>query len=123
MKLIQFIFCGVLVFGAFGCGGEKIGTGSIIGMDSGDVFSPKSYSASVGDRVTWINRDIDTHTVTFDTNSAGPNSPDLTTGGEYSWVVPNVPSGTKIFYHCKFHGSAGDGSAFGQGMVGVVTVK
>ena len=123
MKLVNRIGSMLVLIGIIGCGGENGGNTSLIGMDAGDVFTPKSFSASVGDRVSWLNRDVDTHSVTFDTNSAGPNSPDLSTGGEYSWVVPNVPSGTKIFYHCRFHGAAGDGTTFGTGMVGVVTVK
>lgn len=67
------------------------------------------------------------HTITSDT-TPGPNSDTkyptgLGNGQTYFWTVPNAPSGTKFYYHCRFHGTAGDGTDFGTGMTGVIVVE
>lgn len=33
---------------------------------TGDGFSPRKYSVREGTQVTWVNRDVQVHTVTFD---------------------------------------------------------
>ena len=99
-----------------------------VNMDpNADAFSPKTVSAGAGQTVTWTNLDMDVHTVTPD-SAGGPDSSalfpnGLATGDTYTWTVPaNAASGTKFYYHCSFHGAAGNGSSFGAGMSGVVAV-
>ncbi|MBI3986796.1 MAG: hypothetical protein HY343_07750, partial [Lentisphaerae bacterium] len=97
----------------------------------GSVFNPVAVTVSPGQTVQWTNQDILPHTVTADPGnpvSGGPDSdtpfPDgFTAGQTYSWTVPtNAVSGTQWFYHCRFHGSAGNGSNLGSGMAGMITV-
>ncbi len=93
---------------------------------SGFSFSPRDLTVNPGQTVTWTNNDVGVqHTVTRDiTTMAGPSSPVLNTNDTYSFTVPAAtPSGTNIFYHCTFHGTAGDGTTFGAGMSGVIRVR
>ena len=77
----------------------------------------------------WTNNDALPHTVKSDTAEPGLDSDPTFPGGlangqQFSWTVPNTATtGTKFFYHCKFHGTAGNGTAFGAGMVGSLTVQ
>ena len=42
----------------------------------------------------------------------------------FDWTtVSRVPSGTIWDYHCRIHGSAGNGHNYGNGMVGVIVVR
>lgn len=64
------------------------------------AFSPATLSASQGDRVTWINRDIVPHTATandgsWDTGEIGP--------GERA--VIQLTEGMSAEYFCRFHPS------------------
>ena len=99
---------------------------------TGFVFSPADITAHAGDSVMWTNQDNTNHTVTADatnTASGGPNSDTtlsngLTNGQTYMFTVPaGTAVGTKWYYHCRFHGSAGNGSADGAGMSGSITVN
>jgi plastocyanin len=101
--------------------------GHMITMTRQDAFRPKNARVKPGDTVTWQNRDPQVHTVNSDTalfDSQFDFPGGLERGERWSWTVPEdaVP-GTVYFYHCDFHGSAGDGSSFGTGMVGSITVK
>ena len=80
--------------------------------------------------VEWTNKDsFMSHTVKPDKPTPGMDSDTLFAGGMvpgnvFDWMVPaDAKSGTKFFYHCKFHGIAGDGTRLGAGMVGVIVVK
>lgn len=88
------------------------------------TFAPADVTVNPGDTVRWTNQSSLPHTVTAD-SAGGPLSPGtLAPGGQYSFAVPaNTPHGTTWFYHCAFHGSAGNGSAPGQGMVGALHVN
>jgi len=101
-----------------------------VSMTSSFDFDPVNIDAPAGVTVTWTNDSAFPHTSTSDPLNpvaGGPNSDSqfpngLTTGQQYSWVVPDVPPGTIFYYHCRFHGFPGDGSSYGSGMVGSVTV-
>lgn len=99
-------------------------------QNSGFTFSPKNIDVPVGGTVTWTITS-GKHTVTKDSTNQYPGGPDsstqykdgeMKTGEKYSWVVPNVPKGTVFYYHCIPHGTQGNGSGYGSGMVGSVTV-
>ncbi|HEY3781880.1 MAG TPA: hypothetical protein VGL56_12410 [Fimbriimonadaceae bacterium] len=90
------------------------------------MFNPRDVTVGAGQTVTFINSDPPTrHTVNRDiTTIPGPDVPFLDPGQTYVFQVPqNIASGTNIFYHCNIHGSAGDGTTFGEGMSGVLRVK
>src|SRR5689334_10417728 len=107
-----------------GCGGSNLfGLTGEIDIGPGDAFLPMTIKVAAGQTIVWTNKDTDQHTVTVDTMAGGPDSPVLDPNKKYTWQVPIVPSGTKFFYHCQFHGTAGNGTDFGTGMVGVVVVK
>ena len=96
-------------------------------------FSPQVISVEAGTTVQWTNSDNSIpHTVTADPGnfaSGGPNSDIVAPNGippgqSYSWTVPaGAVSGTTWFYHCRFHGSPGNGQNLGAGMTGSITVK
>jgi|GEM_PF-6923517 len=118
-----------LIASLAGCGGLSIpGVGSFVDIGPGDVFVAQSVTVEGGESVTWVSKDADSHSVTVDTVSGGPDSntnhpSGMVSGDTYVWKVPNAPSGTKYYYHCRFHGTAGNGTSFGTGMVGLITVK
>ena len=90
------------------------------------TFSPMDLTVNAGQTVQWTNNDAGVqHTVTRDvTTMSGPSSPVLNSGAVYNFTVPaGTPSGTNIFYHCTFHGTAGNGTTFGNGMTGVIRVR
>lgn len=99
-----------------------------INMTGGHAFDPQNASVNPGATVVFQNMDtIAPHTATVDPLNlapGGPSSPTLLNGDSYTWTVPaDAVSGTQWFYHCTFHGLAGDGSHLGTGMVGVITVN
>ena len=125
-RIAVFATCAVLT----GCGGTALnGLGAFIDAGAnGDTFSPQTQMVAVGEIVHWTNKDTDNHTITVDTVAGGPDSSTafpagLATGDEYAWQVPLVASGTKYYYHCQFHGTAGNGAGFGTGMTGLIQVK
>ena len=101
-----------------------------ISMTSLDTYDPQAVTGHVGALIVWTNDDTDPHTVLRDPQNAvaiGPNSDavlpnGIAPGESFSWLVPNVPSGTVFYYHCRFHGAAGDGSSVGTGMAGLIEV-
>jgi plastocyanin len=134
-----FLFPLVLLAAAIiGCGGSSSG-GSTTGgttpnkvtvtMPAGSMFTPMDAAVNPGDTVEWVNNDTLPHTIKPDVATPSMDSDPTFPGGiangqKFSWVVPvSATPGTKFFYHCKFHGTAGNGTAFGAGMVGVVTVQ
>lgn len=129
MERLKSLACLSLLLALTGCGGTDLfGLGSFVDMGPGSSFGPKTTTAKAGQTVTWTNKDTDTHSVTVDVGTEGPDSDTvnpsgLATGDVYSWVVPSVAAGTRFYYHCKFHGTPGDGTVFGTGMVGVIVVQ
>jgi plastocyanin len=98
---------------------------TVVQVTASHAFSPKSVTVAAGSVVEF--QDIDagsTHNVTSDTKVAGFSSGTMRNGSVFSWTVPSsAVSGTKYYYTCTFHGSPGNGTAFGIGMVGVIIVK
>lgn len=96
---------------------------------NGMAFSPQLVNAHAGDTVQWTNVGSLPHTVNSDTSQAGLDSSSqfpsgIGQNGVFSWTVPaNATLGTHFFYHCNFHGAAGNGSALGTGMSGEITVN
>jgi plastocyanin len=106
---------------------------TVVDMTQQNQFLPQQISVEAGTTVQWTSSDtFMPHTVTADPTNAvsgGPNSDipfpfGIFSGQTYSWEVPAaaVP-GTTWFYHCRFHGSPGNGQSLGFGMTGSVTVK
>ncbi|HVT13753.1 MAG TPA: plastocyanin/azurin family copper-binding protein [Fimbriimonadaceae bacterium] len=99
-----------------------------VSMTGSMTFSPKSVVAHAGDTIQWTNNGAMPHTVLSDTGVTGLDSSTSFVGGMqpgdvFTWAVPaNATVGMKYYYHCTFHGTAGNGSNFGTGMTGVITV-
>ena len=89
--------------GGSGGGGNNSTTISISNM----AYSNPNLQVAAGTKVTWVNNDNMTHTVTADNNSF--DSGDIGMGGTYSYTFTST--GTYA-YHCKYHSS----------MTGVVVV-
>ncbi len=65
---------------------------------SGFKFTPDRLEVSIGDTITWINRDIAPHTATA--SEGGWDTGELVKGAEAS--VP-VTAGMETSYFCAFH--------------------
>lgn len=110
--------------------GGTTGTTVVVDMPNGTMsFSPANAAVHAGDTVKWTNSDALPHTIkpdtavpNMDSDTAFPGG--LSNGQQFTWLVPaGTAAGTQFFYHCKFHGTAGNGTALGNGMVGVITVQ
>ena len=143
-KLVSILFF-ILIFIVIGCmgsGGSLTGGGNgstattsttggnVVPVSMVDMsFTPQVVSAHAGDTVQWTNSSALLHTVTSDNGQSGlDSSTQFPTGipqnGVFSWTVPaNASVGTNFFYHCQFHGTAGNGTALGTGMAGEITVN
>jgi plastocyanin len=114
-----------------GCGGSSSATRrkTLVQMTASDTFTPQTVTVRAGSTVRWTNADSDAHTVAPDVATVGMSSDEmfptgLPSGASFEWKVPEgAASGTRYFYHCRFHGTAGDGTGFGTGMTGVVVVE
>jgi plastocyanin len=138
-KLAGALVAAVLLVGVgcMGGGGSSTGTtngstngGATVDVDmNGMAFTPQVVNAHAGDTVRWTNSGSLPHTVTSDTGQAGLDSSGqfpsgIGQNGVFSWTVPaNASIGTNFFYHCVFHGTAGNGTALGTGMAGEITVN
>lgn len=117
-----------------GCKGSNNVPGATVhavSMTSLDTFAPMEIVVEPGSIVEWTNNDSDPHAPIVDPGNLAAGGPDSDTefpdgvpaGGKYRWTVPETATtGTVWFYHCRFHGTAGDGNRLGTGMVGVITV-
>lgn len=112
------------------CGNYGSSSTTNVAMTSQDLFVPEAITVIPGQVLQWTNADTVVHTVIADpqTTAGGPDSdilyPDgIPAGGAYMWVVPSTAiSGTTWFYHCRLHGTPGNGSSVGSGMAGVITI-
>jgi plastocyanin len=92
-------------------------------------FSPQTVTAAAGATIVWTNASAFYHTVASDTGVSGLNSDPQYPNGfgpnqTFSWQVPtSAAHGTVYYYHCRFHGAAGNGSSLGTGMCGSITVQ
>jgi len=111
---------------------QAFGAGAVYATIASFQFTPRVMVAHPGDMVTWTNNDNYPHTVTSDPSTIsafGPNSDveypnGIRPGQSYTWIVPvNAPVGVTWYYYCRFHGAPGDGTSFGQGMTGAVTIQ
>ena len=105
-----------------------------------DRFTPFAITIRVGQRVQWVNNDVDDHTIVSDDafNTSGPRGVDVllpANGGTHSIMFRNP--GTFPFY-CRFHahldaanqpvapgpdgGIQDQNGNFGTPMAGVITV-
>lgn len=90
------------------------------------MFNPKDVTVFAGETVIYTNNEPGVnHSVTRDiSTNPGPDDDLLSPGTSYDFTVPaGTPSGTNVFYHCRFHGAPGNGSTFGNGMAGVIRVR
>lgn len=88
------------------------------------TFSPQIVNAHAGDTVRWTNISVLPHTVTSDTGQTGLSSSTILNGNTFTWQVPaDATAGTNFFYHCNFHGAAGNGTSLGFGMSGEISVN
>jgi len=103
-----------------------------VSATAADRFQPEVILVSIDDHVRWTNDGTDRHTVTADQANAAAGGPSSTAqypagvpaGESYEWTVPaSAASGTAWYYHCQFHGAAGDGTTQGAGMAGTITVR
>ena len=115
-----------------GSGSSNSGGGSaatVVLMTGSHSFNPTNVTVAAGSTVQWQNSDTARHTVASDTGVPNLNSDPayaagLPGGAAFNWTVPaGATSGTVFYYHCEFHGSAGDGSHLGTGMAGSITVQ
>ncbi len=122
---------GSLTGGTTTTGGTSTGGGGTtvpVSM-TGMIYSPQVITAHAGDTIQWTNIGMPPHTVTSDTGQAGLDSSTqfpsgIATNGVFTWQVPsNATAGTNFFYHCTFHGAAGNGSSLGIGMSGEISVQ
>jgi len=133
MKRIQLLIP-LLAIIAVGCAGSRSNTSSGSGgtiaatvqMTGSHTFNPVNVTVAAGSTVQWQNTDTARHTVTSDTNVSALNSEQdgLPAGTTFNFTVPaGTASGTVFYYHCAFHGTAGNGTSLGSGMAGSVTVQ
>jgi plastocyanin len=103
-----------------------------VNMTATHQFDPQVLNVDAGTVITWHNIDVLPHTVTVDALNAFPGGPDsdiafpsgVAAGGSYSFAVPaSAASGTTWYYHCRFHGLAGDGTSLGTFMAGKIQVN
>jgi len=104
---------------------NPIVTSTTVSMTNAALFSPASVTVAAGTTIIWNNTStVMSHTITSDVNGSGPLSSNVAPTQSFSWTVPaNAKSGTKFYYHCAYHGDAGNGSSLGTGMAGVIIVK
>lgn len=84
-----------------------------------NAYEPADVHVGRGGRVTWALME-GTHTVTADTPKGFDSGTMAGAGSSYSVDVPN--DDVTIYYHCRIHGTPGDGTRFGSGMVGRIVV-
>ena len=133
MKLIKLspiaLLAALALTGCGGGGGQAGGAFVDVSLTQAMTDSPQVVNAPAGDTVRWTNTATTLpHTVTSDTSQAGLDSSGsfpagLQPGDQFTWTVPaNAAIGTHYFYHCNFHGAAGNGTSLGTGMAGEITV-
>ena len=63
------------------------------------VFNPQTLKIKIGTKVTWVNNDSVSHTVTSDSDNI-LNSPVLSPGQSFSFTFNKLGS---VNYHCTIH--------------------
>lgn len=130
MRALMIAVGAVLALAAPGCGGggQRLVDAAVF-AEAGDTFGPREVLVDPDTQIAWTNVDSEPHSVTPDVAGDGPDSATafpngIGPGQTFYWRVPAAAApGTRYFYHCRFHGQAGNGQNFGNGMVGVVRVR
>ncbi len=131
IALFSTLVAACLIAGCGGSGGNSGNNGGnavTVLATSQHTFNPTQAFAGAGQSVVFRNADFTNHTITADSNG-GPNSDGqfpngLGSNDSYTFVVPaGAVAGTHFFYHCRFHGNAGNGTSLGTGMAGEITVQ
>jgi plastocyanin len=99
-----------------------------VSATANDSFSPRTVQVFPGDTIRWTNADADNHSIepdlanpAMDSDAQFPNG--IPPNQSFTWTIPeNTAPGTRFFYHCRFHGQAGNGTSFGTGMTGVIDI-
>ena len=121
----------IIAMTIIGTSGSVVAANTGVNMTIQDQFSPREISVEAGTTVQWMNLDNTAHTATADLANDSPGGPDsdilfpngIPNGQTYNWTVPaTAVPGTTWFYHCRFHGSPGNGQSLGPGMTGSITV-
>ena len=92
------------------------------------TFNPNTVQAAPGQQIVFSNVSTMLHSATGDA-TGGPNSDSQFPSGmppsaSYTFTVPaNATAGSKIFFHCRFHGAPGNGTTKGLGMAGEIDVQ
>jgi plastocyanin len=85
-------------------------------------YIPRVLSAQPGATVTFTNVGSHAHTVDADC-VGGPQIGKLEPKQSCQWTVPaDACPGTRYYYHCTYHGKAGDGTSLGSGMAGAIVI-
>jgi plastocyanin len=88
----------------------------------GGSYIPRVLSAQPGATVVFTNFDNHAHTVDADA-AGGPQIGKMEAGQSCHWVVPaDACPGARFYYHCSYHGKAGDGTSLGSGMAGAIVI-
>jgi len=130
MRGLVIVIGAVLALVAPGCGGggQRLVDAAIF-AEATDTFGPRDVLVDPDAQIAWTNVDSEPHSITPDVAGDGPDSAaafpnGIGPGQTFYWRVPAAAApGTRYFYHCRFHGQAGNGQNFGNGMVGVVRVR
>ena len=107
--IIALIIVSLLIIGASGCqkNSEQILAGKNIVIIQNFAFNPSEINVSVGEKITWINKDSYEHTVSLDD---GLYNMGIKPGESISTMFDTAGTYT---YHCSIHPS----------MKGKITVK
>jgi len=98
----------------------------VIEMQGPSLFTPREVTVARGQTVRWRNVDAVPHTATSDTGvfaSDGGFPSGLALDDTWEWTVPDTLALGDYYYYCRFHATPGDGTGFGRGMVGSISVE
>ena len=89
-------------------------------------YLPTTLTVRPGAMIQWVNASGGYRTVIADDgtfNSDEPFPRGIADGESFLWIVPlNAKPGTRIPYHCRLNGAAGDGKEPGSGLAGLIEV-
>ncbi len=104
MALITLILFSCNTYSSGGSGSSTANSSANIQI-TGFAFSPSTYTAAVGQSITWQNNDSTAHTVTS-TSGSELNSENINQGGTYSHIFATAGTYNYICsIHTYMHGS------------------
>ncbi len=110
---------------------SKADTAERVPVSIAGEFLPKHLRVKPGTIVSWTNNSGGVRTIVADQADNGKplftsdaQYPDGIANGEtWVWIVPDdMEYDTKLFYHDRLNGTAGDNTALGTGLVGVIEI-